>query len=98
MAQGDVQARGGGIFYGWIIVAVSMVVTCVGFGAMFSLGVFLQPMAAAEGWSRTGISTAALLNFLCMGAGSFLWGMLSDRVGTRAVVLSGGVLLGLGTV
>ena len=86
------------IFHGWIIVGAAMVITCVGFGAMFSLGVFLQPMAAAEGWSRTGISTAALLNFLCMGVGSFLWGALSDRFGTRAVVLTGGVLLGLGTV
>jgi MFS family permease len=86
------------LFYGWIIVGAAMVVTCVGFGAMFSLGVFLQPMAEAEGWSRTGISTAALLNFLCMGVGSFFWGALSDRLGTRAVVLMGGVLLGLGTV
>jgi hypothetical protein len=36
------------IFYGWVIVGTAMVVTCVGFGAMFSLGVFLQPMAQAE--------------------------------------------------
>jgi MFS family permease len=86
------------MFYGWVIVGAAMVVTCVGFGAMFSLGVFLQPMSQAEGWSRTGISTAALLNFLCMGVGSFFWGALSDRLGTRAVVLMGGVLLGLGTV
>ncbi len=50
-----------------------MVVTCVGFGTMFSLGVFLQPMSEAEGWSRTGISTAALLNFLAMGVGSFFY-------------------------
>jgi MFS family permease len=85
-------------FYGWVIVGVGMVVTCVGFGAMFSLGVFLQPMADAMGWSRTGISTAALLNFVSMGVGSFVWGALSDRLGTRAVVLLGGVLLGLGTV
>jgi MFS family permease len=84
--------------YGWVVVGVAMVVTCVGFGAMFSLGVFLQPIAEATGWSRTGISTAALLNFLCMGVGSFVWGALSDRLGTRAVVLIGGVLLGLGTV
>jgi len=55
-------------------------------------------MAAAMGWSRTGISIAALLNFLCMGIGSFFWGALSDRFGTRAVVLCGGVLLGLGMV
>ena len=86
------------LFYGWVIVGTAMVVTCVGFGAMFSLGVFLQPMAQAEGWSRTGISTAALLNFLCMGVGSFFWGALSDRLGTRVVVLLGGVLLGFGTV
>jgi MFS family permease len=86
------------LFYGWVIVGAAMVVTCVGFGAMFSLGVFLQPMSESMGWSRTGISTAALLNFLCMGVGSFFWGALSDRLGTRAVVLIGGVLLGLGTV
>src|SRR3989454_10310939 len=84
--------------YGWVIVGVGIVVTCVGFGAMASLTVFLQPMAEAMGWSRTGISTAALINWLCMGAGAFVWGALSDRFGTRAVVLSGGVLLGLGLV
>ena len=69
-----------------------------GFGAMASLSIFLQPMAEVMGWSRTGIATAALLNFLCMGAGAFVWGALSDRFGTRAVVLTGGLLLGLGLV
>ena len=77
------------LFYGWVIVGV---------GAMLALTVFLAPMADAMGWSRTGISTAALVNWLCMGAGAFLWGALSDRFGTRAVVLSGGALLGLGLV
>ena len=86
------------IFYGWIIVGVGIIVTCAGFGAMFSLGVFLQPMSEAMAWSRTAISTAALLNFLCMGVGSFAWGALSDRLGTRLVVLLGGILLGFGTV
>src|SRR5262249_20147455 len=32
------------------------------------------------------------------GLGSFGWGALSDRVGARTVVVSGGVLLGLGLV
>lgn len=84
--------------YGWVIVGVGIVVTCVGFGAMLSLSIFLQPMAEAMGWSRTGIATAAMLNFLCMGVGAFMWGALSDRYGTRAVVLCGGALLGLGMV
>jgi MFS family permease len=86
------------IFYGWVIVGVGIVVTCVGFGAMLSLTIFLQPMSEAMGWSRTGISTAALINWLCMGVGAFVWGALSDRFGTRSVVLAGGVLLGLGLV
>jgi len=86
------------LFYGWIVVGVGIVVSCMGVGTMLSLGVFLQPMSEATGWSRSGISTAALLNWLCMGIGSFLWGALSDRFGTRAVVLSGGLLLGAGAV
>ena len=86
------------IFYGWTIVGVGIVVTCIGLGSMLSLSVFLQPMSEAMGWSRTGISTASLVTWLCMGAGSFLWGALSDRLGTRAVLLLGGGLLGLGLV
>jgi len=86
------------LFYGWTIVGVGIVVTCIGMGAMMTLSIFLQPISEAMGWSRTGISTAALLNFLAMGVGGFGWGALSDRFGTRAVVLSGGVLLGTGLV
>ena len=84
------------LFYGWVIVGVGIVVTCIGMGTMMSLGVFLQPMSQDMGWSRAGISFAAVLNFLAMGFGSFFWGSLSDRFGTRAVVLTGGVLLGFG--
>ncbi len=84
--------------YGWVVVGVGMLMTCIGMGAMLSLGVFLQPMAADTGWSRSGISTAATLDFLCMGAAAFLWGMLSDRFGTRIVVFLGSVLLGLGLI
>ena len=87
-----------GIFYGWFIVGAGIVVTCVGVGAMLALSVFLQPVSEAMGWSRTGISTVALINWLSMGLSAFVWGALSDRIGTRAVVLSGGVLLGLGLV
>src|SRR5438132_14292487 len=86
------------LFYGWVIVGAGIVVTCVGFGAMLSLSIFLQPMSEAMGWSRTGISTAASINWLCMGIGSFFWGALSDRFGTRTVVLAGGILLGTGMV
>jgi MFS family permease len=84
--------------YGWVIVGVGILVTCVGHGAMVSLSVFLQPMSESMGWSRSEISTAALLNWLCLGVGALLWGAVSDRFGTRVVVLMGGALLGLGLV
>src|SRR5215813_149080 len=86
------------LFYGWVIVGVGIVITCVGFGAMLTLSIFLQPIAEAMGWTRTGIAAAAMLNFLCMGVGAFLWGSLSDRHGTRLVVVAGGAVLGLGMV
>ncbi len=72
--------------------------TCVGFGSMMSLGVFLQPISDATGWSHGGISFAATLNFLVMGVSAFVWGALSDRLGTRIVVLLGSLFLGLGLV
>jgi MFS family permease len=86
------------IFYGWVVVAASAAIVCVGMGALFSLGVFLKPMADTMGWSRGAISSVALLNWVAMGLGSFVWGALSDRIGTRVVAVMGGVLLGLGLV
>ena len=50
-------------FYGWVIVAVGIVVSCIGMGGVMSLGVFLEPMADTLGWSRAGISTASTLAF-----------------------------------
>lgn len=84
--------------YAWVIVAAGALMTCVALGAMFSLAVFLEPMSTATGWSRAGISSAMTLNFLIMGLGAFAWGAVSDRYGTRVVVLIGAVLLGLALV
>ncbi|HZM00557.1 MAG TPA: MFS transporter, partial [Planctomycetota bacterium] len=86
------------LFYGWVVLAASATIICVGMGAMFSLGVFLGPIEQSMQWSRASISTVALLNWLAMGLGSFVWGALSDRIGARGVALAGGSLLGLGLV
>ena len=86
------------LFYGWVIVAVGIVVGCIGMGGLMSFGVFLQPMANSLGWSRAGISTGSTLAFLSMGVGGFFWGRLFDRYGVRVVVMLGGLLQGLGLV
>lgn len=85
-------------YYGWVIVAVGIIVGCVGMGGLMSFGVFLQPMSDSLGWSRAGISVGSTLAFLSMGVGGFVWGRLFDRYGARVVVLLGGLLQGLGLV
>lgn len=82
--------------YGWVVVAAGALLGCVAIGTTFSLAVFLQPMADATGWSRTGISGAMTIVFLTMGVGGFIWGALTDRFGPLPVVLAGAILLGLG--
>jgi MFS family permease len=84
--------------YRWVIIAAGALMTCVALGAMFSLAIFLEPLSTATGWSRAGVSSAMTLNFLVMGLGNFAWGAVSDRYGTRIVVLIGAVLLGLALV
>jgi MFS family permease len=82
--------------YRWIIVAAGGALGCVAIGGLFSLPVFLRPIAQDTGWSTTGISTAMTLAFVALALGSIGWGYLSDRVGPRIVVLAGSVLLASG--
>ena len=82
--------------YRWIIVAAGGALGCVAIGGLFSLPVFLRPIAQDTGWSTTGISTAMTLAFVALALGSIAWGYLSDRVGPRIVVLAGALLLTTG--
>ncbi|RZS89206.1 putative MFS family arabinose efflux permease [Phyllobacterium myrsinacearum] len=79
--------------YRWVIVAAGGLLGCMAIGAMFSLPVFLQPIARDTGWSVTGVSGAMTIGFISMASASMLWGNLSDRFGARPVVLTGSVLL-----
>ena len=79
--------------YRWVIVAAGGVLGCVAIGGMFSLPVFLQPIARDTGWSVTGVSSAMTIGFLAMACTSMLWGTLSDRFGPLPVVLTGSIVL-----
>ncbi|KRR25527.1 hypothetical protein CQ14_17800 [Bradyrhizobium lablabi] len=79
--------------YRWAIVVAGGLLGCVAIGGMFSLPVFLQPIARDTGWSVTGISSAMTIGFLAMAFTSMAWGTLSDRLGPRPVVLTGSVVL-----
>src|SRR5215510_1520784 len=79
--------------YRWVIVAAGGVLGCVAAGGMFSLPVFLQPIARDTGWSVTGVSSAMTIGFLTMAFTSMAWGTLSDRFGPLPVALTGSVVL-----
>jgi predicted MFS family arabinose efflux permease len=85
-------------FYGWTVLAAAFVIITMSIGMLFTLAIFLKPMEEAMGWSRSSISSVGLLNWVVMGLGGVLAGFISDRIGTRAVVLVGSGLLGLGLV
>ena len=76
--------------YRWVIVAAGGVLGCVAIGGMFSLPVFLRPIAQDTGWSVTGVSSAMTIGFLAMALTSMAWGTLSDRLepGIVAAVVS----------
>ena len=86
------------LFYGWVVLGAAFLIITMAIGTLFSLAVFLKPIEEDMKWSRGAIGGVALLNWLIVGLGSFVFGFLSDRVGTRTVVLAGGALLGLGPV
>src|SRR5207245_11058144 len=86
------------VFYGWDVRAAAATIVAIGQGTLFSLGVFLKPLEDSMRWSRSAISLVALTNWIAMGFGSFFWGALSDRLGSRVVTVVGGVLLGTGLV
>jgi MFS family permease len=79
--------------YRWVIVAAGGLLGCVAIGGMFSLPVFLQPIARETGWSVTGVSGAMTVGFLAMAFTSMIWGTLSDRFGPLPVVLTGSIVL-----
>ena len=84
--------------HGWAVLGAAFAIITLSIGTLFTLGVFLKPIEDGMGWSRSGIGAIGLVNWLVMGAGGVVAGYLSDRFGTRRIVLAGGALLGAGLV
>ena len=91
-------APGPPVFYGWVVLMASVAIIAVGTGTIFSLAVFLRPLEEDFGWTRSLISGVALVNWVIFGVGSFIAGVISDRIGARRVVAVGAALLGAALV
>jgi MFS family permease len=80
--------------YGWLMVGVACIMLGMGMGSLFSISVFLKPVAAEFGWPRGdtafAYSSAAILN----GVSGIVMGALADRFSARPIVLFGSLVLG----
>ena len=80
-------------FYGWIMVAVTFVTMAIGVNARTSFSLFFPPILDEFGWERGVTAGAFSFGFLVSGAVSPLIGRMMDRLGPRAVMELGVVLM-----
>jgi sugar phosphate permease len=76
-----------GLFYGWFIVAVVLLVSMVATGTRMASGVMVKPLEQEFGWDRAEISLALAIGLLANGLGAPFGGRLIDRFGPRRVVI-----------
>jgi MFS family permease len=81
--------EGGKIYWGWFVVAGAFLLMALTYGARYSFGLFVQPLAAENGWSRSVVSLAASINLLVYAAGGVWSGRLLDRVAPRWIATAG---------
>ncbi|HET7474036.1 MAG TPA: MFS transporter [Candidatus Limnocylindrales bacterium] len=86
------------LYYGWIVVAVTAIVTLVTAGVRAAPGALLLSMTQEPGWSTASVSFAAAAGLVAFGLSGPLSGWLMSRIGVRNVVLlsllvTGGSLL-----
>jgi|FaiFalFF_MnMetaG_3_1042247.scaffolds.fasta_scaffold00906_2 OFA family oxalate/formate antiporter-like MFS transporter len=84
-------------YYGWVIVGCVACALVARQGASVAvLSVFVKPMGDALGWSRAQVSGAVSLGNVLGGITAPLWGRWADRVGARAVLSLGVLMVGVG--
>ena len=79
-------------FYGWVIVGCAMGSSVVRqVAAVATLSIFIVPMTAEFGWSRTGISGAVSLGAVLGALVAPVIGPLFDRYGSRTLLVASAV-------
>ncbi|WP_043361766.1 MFS transporter [Belnapia sp. F-4-1] len=85
-----------GIHYGWVMVALTFLVSLSSAGAMGILGALLLPLQRETGWDTGAISGALALRLLLFGLMAPFAAALLQRYGLRRIVLAALTLVVLG--
>lgn len=80
-------------YYGWVVVAVTVMTLIISAGLRSSPGVMILPIEKDLGWSRASLSLGASIGLLVFGLVGPLAGSLIDRFGPKRVMLVGLVLM-----
>jgi MFS family permease len=92
------RRRLGGVYYGWIVVAVSFLAYMLVSGSRMSFGPSFKPMLADFETNRGMLSLAMSLNQVFYGLAGPVVGWLSDRWGAKSVIFASALLAALGMV
>jgi len=79
-----------------VVIIAGCLIAAVGFGARSALGLFLEPMTQARGWSRETFGLALALQNLFWGLGLPVAGMLADKLGASRVIMAGALVYAAG--
>lgn len=85
-------------YYGWVVVGVTVATLLISAGIRAAPGVLIVPLELDMGWSRTLIASAVSIGLLLFGFAGPLAGWLVDRMGPRAVMLGGLLLMSVSMV
>lgn len=81
-----------------LVLVAGCAIALIGFGARSSMGLFLEPITSARGFSRESFGLALALQNLCWGLGLPIAGALADRWGPSRVIAGGALLYALGLI
>lgn len=82
--------------YAWMVLAVSFLTLFLAQGSRISYGMFMEPLIAEFGWTRTAASLPATINLLVYAITQPFIGNMVDAWGPRKVILVSLLLLGFG--
>ena len=91
------QQSQGKLFYGWVIVFAGLFLTLIMFGIVDAFGVMFKSISEQFHWDRGTISVASMINWICFGLGNLVCGVLTDRFGSRRLLIVGGIFFITGT-